>query len=246
MCVCFLAFSLKAHTTTELWVRWFEPPHDKTNKMTVRPAKTQISLLIRLGGCPGWSESQISLLIRPGGCPGWSESSLCAKWLAKDPRFLHADSEDSDQTGRMPRLIWVFAGRTVILLVLSWDGSFYTVMCQQFSNILYVVNCIEQVNRLMTKPTKWHVRPAKSQISLGIRTVWSVLVVRMNKVWVLRYALSAQRRLIRLGIRPGWPIRVFAGRTYHFVGFDVRRLKCYVCPYIYYPKRCPTNQTWLA
>ena len=30
----------------------------------------------------------------------------------KDPNFLHADSKDSDQTGRMPRLIWVFAGRT--------------------------------------------------------------------------------------------------------------------------------------
>ena len=37
--------------------------------------------------------------------------------------LLHADSEDSDQTGRMPRLIWVFAGRTAILLVLSCRGS---------------------------------------------------------------------------------------------------------------------------
>ena len=27
-----------------------------------------------------------------------------------DPGFLHAESEGSDQTGRMPRLIWVFAG----------------------------------------------------------------------------------------------------------------------------------------
>ena len=44
--------------------------------------------------------------------PVWSESSLCAQWVAKDPSFLHADSEDSDQTGQMPRLIWVFAGRT--------------------------------------------------------------------------------------------------------------------------------------
>ena len=51
---------------------------------------------------------QISLGIRPV----WSESSLCAQWVAKDPSFLHADSEDSDQTGRMPGLIWVFAGRT--------------------------------------------------------------------------------------------------------------------------------------
>ena len=49
----------------------------------------------------------------------WSESSLCAQWVAKDTSFLHVDSEDSDQTGRMPRLIWVFAGRTAILLVLS-------------------------------------------------------------------------------------------------------------------------------
>ena len=57
--------------------------------MGVRPAKTQISLGIR---------------------PVWSESSLCAHWVAKDPSFLYADSEDSDQTGRMPRLIclrWV-------------------------------------------------------------------------------------------------------------------------------------------
>ena len=26
--------------------------------------------------------------------------------------LLQADSADSDQTGRMPKLIWVFAGRT--------------------------------------------------------------------------------------------------------------------------------------
>ena len=57
-----------------------EPRHDKTNKMSVRSAKIRI----RLGG---------------------SESSLCAQWVAKDPSFLHADSEDSDQTGWMPRLI---------------------------------------------------------------------------------------------------------------------------------------------
>ena len=60
-------------------------------KWHVRPAKTRNSL---------------------GICPVWSEISLCTQWVAKDPRFLHGDSEDSDQTGRMPRLIWVFAGHT--------------------------------------------------------------------------------------------------------------------------------------
>ena len=52
------------------------------------------------------------------------QSSLCAKWVGKGPSFLHADSEDSDQTGRMPRLIWVFAGCTATLLVLSCCGSY--------------------------------------------------------------------------------------------------------------------------
>ena len=71
--------------------------------MTVRPEKTQISL---------------------GILPVWSESSQCAQLVAEDPVFLHADSEDSDQTGQMPKLIWVFAGCTVILLVWSWGGSY--------------------------------------------------------------------------------------------------------------------------
>ena len=75
----------------------------KPAKWHMRPAKTQISLGFR---------------------PVRSESSQCAQWVAEGPRFLHADSKGSDQTGRMPRLIWVFGGRTVLLLVLSWGGSF--------------------------------------------------------------------------------------------------------------------------
>ena len=64
----------------------YEPPHDKTNKMTVRPAKTQISLGIR----PGRLESSLcaqwvffmrtaKTLIRLDECPGWSESLPSAK-----------------------------------------------------------------------------------------------------------------------------------------------------------------------
>ena len=57
--------------------------------------------------------------------PVWSEALLCAQWIAKDTSILQADSEDSNQTGRMPRLIRVFAGRTLILLVLSCRGPFH-------------------------------------------------------------------------------------------------------------------------
>ena len=42
----------------------------------------------------------------------FSKSDFIHIFVAKDPRFLQADSKDSDQTGRIPRLIWVFAGHT--------------------------------------------------------------------------------------------------------------------------------------
>ena len=44
--------------------------------------------------------------------PQSDQSSLCAQWVAKDQSFLVADSEDSNQTRRIPRLIRVFAGHT--------------------------------------------------------------------------------------------------------------------------------------
>ena len=45
-------------------------------------------------------------------------------------------------------------------------------------------------------PRKWHMRTAKTQISLGIYLVWSVFAVYMKKAWVLSYSLSTQQRLI--------------------------------------------------
>ena len=67
-------------------------------KWHVRPTKTHISQ----GICLVWSESSLSTWRKLG--------SLATHW---------ANSEDSDQTGWMPRLIWVFTGCIVILLVLS-------------------------------------------------------------------------------------------------------------------------------
>ena len=81
---------------------WFELPRDKTNSVVVCPTKTQINLGIR---------------------PVWSEPSL-SPWRKIGSIATHcAHNEDTDQTGRMPRLIWVFTGHTLILLILSWGGS---------------------------------------------------------------------------------------------------------------------------
>ena len=47
-----------------------------------------------------------------------SDQSSLSAWRKLGSLATHlAQIEDSDQTGRMPRLIWVFAGRTVTLLV---------------------------------------------------------------------------------------------------------------------------------
>ena len=40
------------------------------------------------------------------------------------------------------------------------------------------------MSRDMIKTNKMSVRPSKTQISLGIRPVWSVFAVRMKKAWV--------------------------------------------------------------
>ena len=74
----------------------YEPLHDKTNKITARSEDSD----------------------QPG---VWSVL-LCAQWVTKDPSFLHADSEDSDQTGQIPGLIRVFAGCTChfVGFVMRW------------------------------------------------------------------------------------------------------------------------------
>ena len=75
----------------------------KPTRWHMRPAKTQISLGIRLV---------------------WSESSLSAWRIIGSLATHKRDSEDSDQTGRMSRLICVFAWRICHLLVLSWGRSY--------------------------------------------------------------------------------------------------------------------------
>ena len=114
----------------------YELHHDKTSNVAVRPAKVQIS--------PVWSESSLS---------AWRKlASLATHW---------ADSENSDQTGLKPRLIWVFAERTVILLVLTWDGSYY----KRFHNLLAYMDRVKRI---------WYLSPmraAKVQASLRIRAV---------------------------------------------------------------------------
>ena len=84
---------------------------------------------------------------------------------------------------------------------------------------------IKNMSRLMTKPTKW-LRPAKTQISLGIRPVWAVFTDRMKKAWSLATHIAQSEDSDQTGRMPRM-VWVFARRTCHFVGFVMRRLKCH-------------------
>ena len=111
-----------------------------------------------------------------------TEPLLCAHWVTKDPSFLRADSEDSDQTGRMPRLIWIFAGRIVVLLVFSWGGS--NLEARPFVETFSVQN---RARKWMY--TWWHVAPkSRERIRISYnapRTKCFKLVVISALLWQL-------------------------------------------------------------
>ena len=90
-----LSVPVKMHTAKPMWFffQFYQIWHFavfsergscicKLSRLMTKPTKWQV--------CP--AKTQISLGIRPV----WSESLLCAQWVAKDPSFIHADSEDSN------------------------------------------------------------------------------------------------------------------------------------------------------
>ena len=84
------------------------------------------------------------------------------------------------------------------------------------------------MSQRMTKPSKWHVHPAKTDQPGHPPTLIRVFTVRMTKAWVLSYPLGTQQRLWSdwadaqsdLGLR--WA-------HINFVGFVVLSLKLWSC-----------------
>ena len=82
----------------------FEPPHDKTNKVACAPIKDSDQ--------PGHPTSLIRVFT----------VHIEKHWVLSYP--LSA-SEDSDQTGQMPRLTRVFDGRTLIFCWLCHESAHF-------------------------------------------------------------------------------------------------------------------------
>ena len=123
-----------------------------------------------------WADDQADLSLRWALYAWRKVGSLATHW---------AHREDSDQTGRMPRLIWVFAGRTATLLVLSWGGSIINSSpikrslqitqplgwCNGTHQIPAVLSCeakrVEYMGRLMTKTSKMVCAPSEDSDQPG-------------------------------------------------------------------------------
>ena len=102
------------------------------------------------------------------------------------------------------------------LTLLSWDPDelirVHLTPCQINKDSTKVKNRLDSMilfiwhmSRSTTKPTIWPVRPAKTQISLGIHPVWSESSPSAwRSLGPNSYPLSAQQRQIRLGECQSW------------------------------------------
>ena len=105
----------------------------------------------------------------------------------------------------------------------DWSHRTGLSLCRTLQFFCKVYCASTHLSHLMTKPTKWHVCPAKTQISLGMRPVWS------------ETSLSAWRKLGSLATHwahsEDWSDWADAQTDLslhwahsHFVGFVMRRL----------------------
>ena len=108
------AYALKtAFLMTGLNIKLMNQRMTKATIRLVLPAKTQVSLHIH---------------------PAWQRLLFIPLWTTWRLKKAHAISGDSDQPARMRRLIWVFAGRTSIVVgfVVRWLSFYYNNRLNQF------------------------------------------------------------------------------------------------------------------
>ena len=94
------------------------------------------------------------------------------------------------------------------------------------------------ISRIMTKPTNWYVRPAKTQISLGIRPVWSESSLSAGRKLgslATHWAHSEDsdqpghptaKTLIRLSGCPGWSESSLGAQSFCWFCHEAAHMSC--------------------
>ena len=110
---------------------WVTESHEKLNKF--RRMNCPFCDFVRENGqiiafsiwAASWQNQQNGMCAQQRLSSAWASESSLSPWRKLGSLATYwAHSKDSDQTRPMPRLIRVFAGRTVILLVFSGGSSY--------------------------------------------------------------------------------------------------------------------------
>ena len=128
-------------------------------------SKNHIQTLFRTIWAASWQNQHNDLcaqrtLRSAWACAQSDQSSQCAQWVAEDPMFPHADSED-----------WS-----------DWAQRSFCWFCLEAAHFKLDTNT--KLSRGTTKPKPWPMRLGKTQISRGIRPVSLRWPGRMRKPWV--------------------------------------------------------------
>ena len=83
-----------------------------------------------------------------------AQGRLRSAWVAKDTSFLHADSEDSDQTGHMPFCWFCHEAAQIKFwrILVTWHDSIHLVIHNGDCEVKYTDICWLYLSYVMWKP----------------------------------------------------------------------------------------------
>ena len=150
---------------------------------------------------------------------GWSESSLGAQIVLL---VLSCSSSVENNYLTALTLVKMYVANSYVEYM--WSFRCLSIIFHQqqlpFQHPINITKWSCNMSCLMTKPTKWHVRPDQPGHPPSLIRV---LAVRMKKAEVIGYPLSAQQRLWSDWADAQADLSLCWARS-HFVGFVMRRL----------------------
>ena len=112
-----------------------------------------------------------------GHLPPWSESSLTA-WRKLGSLATHwVHSKDSDQTGRMPRLIWIFAGCTCHFVGFVMRRLMYTCTSNMIRHWWCIHSTCDSSPIFSLKSLSRTYSFYQKILNLSIRSAWTTKII---------------------------------------------------------------------
>ena len=168
------------------------------SKYTVKIRTSRIIALIILKWAASWQNQQNGMCAQRRLRSAWAsaqsdQSSLSAWRKIGSLATQWAHSEDSDQIGRMPRLIWVFAGRTdhLVGFVMRW---------LKFEQCHFTIEYLHPKDDRMANS----VDPDQTASSAAVWSVSTLFAQRSSLIWVYPVCQDLSVQKLRLIVVINW------------------------------------------